>query len=180
MSKIVKMLYRLFVLILSCLVISSCKKDEDISLKPQIVSGAGNITAHVNQFRNLLGEPLNAVPGSTSGRREINWDGVPDEYMSASIPKTFFNATHTGDPDSRKRGFAYASDGDFRISNAGFSTIEPTLAEQLSAFSGTKIFANISSDVWDALFQVAGEDKSAAVNGFGAVFVDVDIANVSS
>lgn len=180
MYKIVKMLYRLFVLILSCLVISSCKKDADTSLKPQIVSGAGDITASVNQFRNLLGEPLNVVTGSTGGRREINWDGVPDEYMSASIPKTFFNATDTGDPDSRKRGFAYASDGDFRISNAGFSNIEPTLAEQLSAFSGAKIFANISSDVWHTEFQVAGENKAAAVNGFGAVFVDVDIANVSS
>lgn len=180
MNTLVKVLYRLFVPILSCLVIPSCKKDQDTSLKPQIVSGVGDITASVNQFRNLLGEPLNVVPGSTVGRREINWDAVPDEYMNAGIPKTFFNATGTGDPDSRKRGFAYASDGDFRISNAGFSTIEPTLAEQLSAFSGAKIFANISSDAWHTEFQVAGENKAAAVNGFGAVFIDVDIANVSS
>ena len=180
MNTIVKVLYRLSVLILSCLVISSCKKDTDASPKPQIVSGAGDITASVNRFRNLLGEPLNVVPGSTGGRREINWDGVPDKYISASIPKTFFNATGTGDPDSRKRGFAYASDGDFRISNAGFSNIEQTLAEQLGAFSGAKIFANISSDIWHTGFQVAGENKAAAVNGFGAVFIDVDVANVSA
>lgn len=179
MYQILKMLCRLFVLILSCLAISSCKKDHNTSLKPQIVSAAGNITASVNRFRILLGEPLNVVPGSTAGRREINWEGVPDEFMSASMPKNFFNATETDDPAGRKRGFSYASDGDFRINNAGFATIEPTLAAEISPFSGTKVFANISSDIWDTQFQVAGENKAAAVKGFGAVFVDVDLANTS-
>lgn len=63
---------------------------------PTVVSGAGDITAIVNQYRAVLGDPNNGgAPGAHStGRREINWDGVPDEEPPAPnfLPADFFNA----------------------------------------------------------------------------------------
>src|SRR6266568_895516 len=46
---------------------------------PVVVQAAGDITATVEQYRNLLGANNGGDPGpKPSGRREINWDGVPD------------------------------------------------------------------------------------------------------
>src|SRR2546428_198969 len=53
---------------------------------PAIISGAGDITAVVEQYRNLLGANNGGEPGSRgTGRREINWDGVPDELSAPNF-----------------------------------------------------------------------------------------------
>jgi len=169
-----------YVFALICISVVSCDKNENDSVEqPLIISSTGDITASVNAFKQVLGEPLNTTTGKTTGRREINWDGVPDQFMNTSLPKNFFNVTGANDPASQKRGFAYESDGDFRITNANFSSIEPSLSDQFSAFSGTKIFANLSSDLWTVEFEVAGEANAGSIKGFGAVFSDVDLADVS-
>ena len=58
--------------------------------------GAGAATTtSVTDFRTALGA-LNAnVPGSFgSGRREINWDGVPHAFAAPNnLPANFFNVT---------------------------------------------------------------------------------------
>jgi hypothetical protein len=179
--QIVPKLIRLFYIVtFSTTVLISCKKDkENEANQPLVVAGNGDITQKVNEFRSLLGNPLNSTPGAIQGRREINWDGVPGQFMNTSIPKLFFSSVESLDPDTRKRGFAYASDGDFRVSNAGFSNLEPSLSTQFSAFSGNQIFANVSRDEWHIEFRVPGELTPAGVNGFGAVFLDVDLASTS-
>ena len=51
------------------------------------------IQAAVDQFRADLGS-LNPNNGQsfTNGRREINWDGVPDQFASPNnMPANFFN-----------------------------------------------------------------------------------------
>ena len=64
---------------------------------PVIRSAAGAnpaaIQAMVDQFRTDLGGANNGVGGSfTTGRREINWDGVPDAFASPNnLPLDFFN-----------------------------------------------------------------------------------------
>src|SRR5438552_16284682 len=61
-------------------------------------SGPADIQTAVDQFRTAvsLGGGLNA-PGTgpfTAGRREINWDGVPDELADPNhLPGDFFNST---------------------------------------------------------------------------------------
>lgn len=52
------------------------------------------IQATVDQFRADLGGANNGVGGHfTSGRREINWDGVPDSFSAPNfLPVNFFNA----------------------------------------------------------------------------------------
>ena len=159
----------------------SCEKDGE-NVKPQdaiVISATGDITQKVNEFRQLVGEPLNTSVGQSSGRREINWDGVPDQFSSTSLPQSFFNPTEAAAPEALKRGFVYGSTGDFRISNNSFSDLEPSNANQFQSFSGAKVFANESAVLWDTKFELAGQSTPASVKAFGVVFSDVDLANNS-
>jgi hypothetical protein len=174
---LLKLLTPLFIGIL--LILSSCEKDDDQKDNIIVVSGTGDITQKVNEFRQLLGEPLNTTPGQTAGRREINWDGVPDEFATQSLPRDFFNNKDAAASNGLKRGFLYAIDGDFRISADGFTSFESSNGTQFKSFSGGKVFANVSSSRWPALFEVAGTATPAFIKGFGAVFSDVDLSNNS-
>src|SRR5215468_10781758 len=78
-----------------------------------VFTGTGTdaeVTAALNTFREALG-PLNPnVPGSLgSGRREINWDAVPERFAApAGLPQDFFNSNVVG----RARGIVYTSPED--------------------------------------------------------------------
>src|SRR5438445_9742631 len=79
------------------------------------------IQSTVDIFRTTLGT-LNAnVPGSFgSGRREINWDGVPDALSAPNnLPANFFNV-------NSPRGVVFATPGSgFQVSaNTGIAPIE--------------------------------------------------------
>src|SRR6185369_4373360 len=56
-------------------------------------ANAAALQAIVDQFRTDLGGVNNGVGGSfTSGRREINWDGVPNASSEPNnFPVDFFN-----------------------------------------------------------------------------------------
>lgn len=57
-------------------------------------ANAAAIQATVDQFRADLGGALNPNNGQSfpTGRREINWDGVPDQFSSPNfLPPNFFN-----------------------------------------------------------------------------------------
>ena len=65
----------------------------------QVVTADHDVTAAVDKFRALLGPDNGDKPGGNpNGHREINWDGVPDEFASPNaLPADFFNAkTHPG------------------------------------------------------------------------------------
>src|SRR5439155_19775597 len=79
------------------------------------------IQGTVDSFRTTLGT-LNAnVAGSfSSGRREINWDGVPDALSAPNnLPANFFNV-------NSPRGVVFSTSGTgFQVSgNAGIAPIE--------------------------------------------------------
>ncbi|HET9430945.1 MAG TPA: hypothetical protein VFO70_07200 [Chitinophagaceae bacterium] len=154
-----------------------CNKDEDSPLPQAIViKGSGNIADELDQFRNLLGSVLNTTPGQTSGRREINWDGVPDAFVNQQLPHDFFNPTDAGSSPSLQRGLLYSPEVDARISNMVFADREASHAAEFAPFSGNKTFSAVSSNLWNVEFEVAGQRVAAAVHGFGAVFSDVDEA----
>jgi hypothetical protein len=168
---------KILLFLMSAFVIAGCEKKEDQDNPEMIViSGSGDISPKVNEFRDLLGDVLNTTPGQISGRREINWDAVPDQYSSERIPADFFNPTAPGSPASLQRGFQYSGDVDGRISANLFADQEASNAEEFSSFSGGKTFSAVSSNLWNVDFEVPGQAKAASVNGFGAVFSDVDIA----
>ena len=57
-------------------------------------ASAADIQTAVDGFRTFLGDLNPNVAGSfADGRREINWDGVPDAFAAPNnLPANFFNA----------------------------------------------------------------------------------------
>ena len=82
------------------------------ALAQTVLAGKGDVAGLnpvVNQFRSALGmlnshAPVNVGPG----RREINWDGVPDaRFDPRFLPSSFFN----GDVSPRVRGLVLSTPG---------------------------------------------------------------------
>ena len=160
----------------------SCKKNSDPGYDPNnviVINSNGDIAPSMDQFRQILGITVNTTPGAVGGHREINWEGVPDSLMNKTLPTNFFNTTDNSTP-SRQRGLAYeVGSGEFRVSNNNFADVNSVASSQFSAYSGTKSFANISSNLWQIDPQVAGVAVAATVKGFGIVFSDVDENNTT-
>lgn len=172
-------------LILFSTVITSCSKDDDDDVNypplPQatVVSTAGDLTAALAEFRHILGDSLNTVPGKTSGRREVNWDGVPGNLNNnESFPFDFFNATDPAIANGRKRGLVYVNNGTtFRVDSSDFADLDISNAAQFDAFSGKRTFASANSNITEIIFKVPGTNTDAFIKGFGVVFTDIDNAN---
>ena len=130
-----------------------------------------SIAAKLAEFRIALGGALNApnTPPADSGRREINWDGVPAALTDVdTFPATFFNV-------NSKRGAVYATPGTgLRVDSSAFASINADFAAQFSTFSPKKLFMAVGSNQVEVRFQLAGTTTAALVTGFGAVFADVD------
>ncbi|MCX6318393.1 MAG: hypothetical protein NTW29_13970 [Bacteroidetes bacterium] len=154
------------------LTMSSCTKDSE-EINVQVYTSAGDINTKLTEFRSKLGT-LNSTVGQTTGRREINWDGVPDNLTGIKLAPDFFNPTAAGSPEGRQRGLFYADGADAMVSKTGFSEVNPLVASELPSFSGNKLFAVVNANAWPVEFRVAGQTTRASTKGFGAVFVDVD------
>jgi hypothetical protein len=147
-----------------------------------IVRGAGNIRPAVERYRGLLGPDNGGAPrGYAAGRREINWDGVPDEFARPNLlPAGFFNARVA--PRARGAvlrtpgsGVAVSADRDNPAGAAvRFGDINPRYAGQFGSFSAERLFSPIGSNVVDLRFYVPGGATRGVVRGFGAVYTDID------
>lgn len=156
-------------------------------------ANAASIQPTVDAFRSALGT-LNANNGAaqTSGRREINWDAVPDNASDPVLfPGDFFAQTFNGANAGRTRGAAFTTPAGLMVSanvpgpnqgNALFkSLLTPGSPVALNAFSGDQIFAPFGSTLTTVTFSVPGaSNQPATITGFGAVFLDVDSALSSS
>ena len=136
------------------------------------ISATGAIQGKVDEYRALLGEPKNggAAGPQATGRREINWDGVPAQFDNGDnlFPAEFFNT-------NVKLGAVFATSGTgFRNDSSLFAGVNAAYANQFGTFSPNKIFAAVGSNIVDITFRVAGTTTPALVNGLGAVFTDVD------
>jgi hypothetical protein len=144
-----------------------------------------SIQPTVDQFRSDLGGANNGAGGTfATGRREINWDGVPDASSSPNpFPANFFNS-------NSPRGVVFSTAGSgFQVSaKAGnptttavrFGNINPNYLNDFQTFSPERLFTAIGSNVTDVVFFLPGTTNPAVVSGFGAVFTDVDSATSSS
>lgn len=151
---------------------------------PAVFQAAGpnsaSIQGTVNDFRTALGDPNGSVLNEviTGGRREINWDGaVPTDVTTPPVNpfNTFLNnrgaqfttpgiGLSQGPPSGGPQGGLAALFG-----NATYGTA-------FRAFSPSRLFTPVGSNITDTLFFVAGSNGSvrAAVTGFGVIFTDVD------
>jgi hypothetical protein len=173
-------------LALSAMMLASCDKDDDnyVEPKPQatVISASGDLTAALAELRHILGDSLNTTPGKTSGRREVNWDGVPANITNTdNFPFDFFNYTDPAVANGRKRGLVYINNGTlFRVDSSDFADIDASYAAQFDPFSNKKTFVTRGSNITEIFFKVPGTNTDAFVNGFGVVFSDVDNANSTS
>jgi hypothetical protein len=139
---------------------------------------SGDVAAHVPEFAAAIGAVDNkGAPGrhDATGRRGINWDGVPAQFNNNdAFPATFFNLTAT-------RGLEYltATGTGLRVSDNNFADINPTYATELIPFSSPRMFAPIGTNRAEFRFRIPGTDTAAVVQSFGAVVVDVDKATSS-
>lgn len=166
----------LIYLILSLFLFSQCKKENEQKPEALVFKANGDINPVLNRFRTQLGA-LNNTPGFTTGRREINWEGVPDSLMGLKMPNDFFNPTAAGSPVARQRGLVYAGADNAVVSKTNFAEINATASTEFSAFSGTKTFAVTNAALWPVNFRVAGQNTEATIQGLGIVFSDVDKDN---
>lgn len=148
-------------------------------------ANAAAIQSAVDQFRADLGGQNNGVGGSFStGRREINWDGVPDNFSEPNaLPYNFFNV-------NSPRGVILHSianiggNHQFRVSASAasgtavrFGNIDASYSTIFQTFSAEKLFQARFANEIEILFFVPGTTIPATVSGFGAVYCDVDSSN---
>lgn len=143
---------------------------------------AADILDTVDAYRAALGA-LNPNNGSSfgSGRREINWDAVPDTFSDPNLlPGNFFNQTT---PGGRARGAQFSTPGTGFLLSADSSNITGTstmfgfAGSGLGPFSQERIFSPIGSVITAVDFFVPAQPGVAATTrGFGAVFIDADRA----
>jgi hypothetical protein len=168
-----------FTAVAAIVALAACSSDKVTAPPPPpeplftVYTATGDITAKVDEFRNLLG-PANAAAGEqATGRREITWDGAGANPFNNrnDFPANFFNS-------NVKAGAIFTTDGTgFRNDSTDFSEVNPTYATEFNFFSAKKIFAPVGSNQLDQLFQVAGQPTPAVSRGFGIVFSDVDLAD---
>lgn len=138
-----------------------------------------DIQVAVDDFRDFLG-PLNPnVPGSfPDGRREINWDGVPDAFSAPNnLPANFFNANSPRGAVffTRGTGFQVSADNSNPTNTPVlFGNLHPAFPLLFIAFSPQRLFTALDSNVTEILFFVPGSATGATVGGFGSVFTDVN------
>jgi hypothetical protein len=138
-----------------------------------------SIQSTVDGFRTALGDPNNGNnPGPlASGRREINWDGGgATTSTSNTSPLTTFTNTRGSTMTTSGTGFLQTP-----LTDPALTSINAGYATAFSTFSPSRIFTPTGSNITDITFSVPGTNGAtpATVGGFGAVFTDVDLANVT-
>lgn len=138
----------------------------------------------LDTFRADLGGANNGVGGTfQSGRREINWDGVPDSLAAPNfMPANFFNVTSP-------RGVVFQSVledagsafNSFMVSattasgtTERFGNINPSYLSTFVTNSAQRLFMPRGAHALLVKFYRPGTTVEATVSGFGAVFSDVD------
>jgi hypothetical protein len=129
-------------------------------------SDAASITATVDNFRAALG-----------AHQEINWD-------AGGTTSTTFNGTPlTTFTDSRGSTFTTPGTGFVQATPEGLDTFfsNPTYSTTFNEFSPLRVFTASGNNLMDVTFSLPGSNGTtpATVSGFGAVFSDVDLANVT-
>lgn len=151
-------------------------------------ANAAAIQSIVDQFRVDLGGVSNPNNGQsfTSGRREINWDGVPDSFAEPNnFPPNFFNV-------NSPRGVVFNAIEDatgsalnqFAVSSTlasgvpvRFGNINASYSNILQTFSPQRLFIARRTHVLEVNFFIPGTKIPATVKGFGVIFADVDSAS---
>ncbi len=129
-----------------------------------------SLVATLDAFRSDIGGALNPnLPVSfDSGRREVNWDGVPAGATDPNpFPGDFFNGSTPG----RARGILFSTPGTSLLVSitAGGGDFGP--------FSPQRIFSPVDSIYTDVEFRSPADQTTLALtSAFGVIFLGVNEA----
>lgn len=156
---------------------------------PVIRQGSGADPAALQSilalFRADLGGSLNPNTSQSfvNGRREINWDNVPENMAEPNhLPPNFFNVNipagvvfnsiedATGAALNRFAVSATAESG----TAVNFGNINQTYGAIFQTFSSQRLFIARNTHLLEITFFIPGTKIPATVNGFGLIFADVD------
>jgi hypothetical protein len=150
-------------------------------------SGAdpASVQPTVDTFRTNLGTlNANVIGSFPAGRREINWDGVPDSFSAPNnLPANFFNVNSPRGVFFSTPGTGFqvsADDSNPTVTPIEFDNLNPSYSTIFTTFSPQRLFTALSSNVTDVNFFVPGSTTPATTNGFGVIFTDVDLAATTS
>jgi hypothetical protein len=176
------------ILLLVSVVVISCTPEEVNPIQPTAYSYFGDIKSDVDAFRDLLGaNNINYIGAKPAGRREINWDALPDSVAAPNgYEGDFFNKL----ANRQVRGIEFTTPGSALSVSADhdnptntpvlFGNINPTYTSIFPSYSGERLFSPIGSNRVDAYFYLPGTNTPAVVNAIGVVFIDVDREGASS
>ena len=157
-----------------------------VTAAPIIFFAAGanpaSIQATVDAYRTALGTLNPNVAGSFgSGRREINWDGVPDAFSAPNLlPANFFNVNSPRGVVFSTPGTGFETSANAGVAPVRFDNINPTYSTSFQTFSSQRLFTSLGSNITDVNFFVPGSTVASSTSAFGAVFADVDLVNTTA
>ena len=151
---------------------------------PLVFQAAGpdatSIQGAVDAFRASLGDNNGNNPGPLQkGRREINWDGGNPNLLDTTAPvNPFLVFLNTRGSQFKTPGLGLSQAPPSGGPQGGLAVLfgNPTYAKIFRAFSLSRLFTPVGSNITEASFSIPGTNGNApaTVRGFGAVFTDVD------
>jgi hypothetical protein len=151
---------------------------------PLVFQAAGpdatSIQGAVDAFRASLGNNNGNNPGPIQkGRREINWDGGNPNLLDTTAPvNPFLVFLNTRGSQYKTPGLGLSQAPPSGGTQGGLAVLfgNPNYAKIFRAFSLSRLFTPVGSNITNASFSIPGTNGNApaAVRGFGAVFTDVD------
>lgn len=148
---------------------------------------AAGLQAAIDSFRADLGGANNGATTTSfsTGRREINWDGVPDgNALPNNLIFNFFNSNSprgvvfsTVEGASALNQFMVSADSDNPTGfPVRFGNFNAAYATGFQAFSAERLFHLRGGDTMTLSFFLPGTSIPASVSGMGVVYADVDVA----
>ena len=173
-----------FGVLLMVLAVSETAQAQANQPTPLVFQAAGpdatSIQGAVDAFRAALGDNNLNNPGPIQkGRREINWDGGNPNLLDTTAPVTpFIVFLNTRGSQFKTPGLGLSQAPPSGGPQGGLAVLfgNPNYAKIFRAFSRSRLFTPVGSNITEASFSIPGTNGNApaTVRGFGAVFTDVD------
>ena len=180
---------KLLVVIAIAMIVSDAAASPPVAMTFPGVGGnntsvtAGTANAAKSNFEAAIGGADNGSSTAelSSGFRTINWDGVADVLAEPNLlPADHFNVVSPRGVVLLTPGTGVAVSASVASGVPYFSDINAAYLSNFTAFSPARVFSPIDSNIVQVYFYQPGTSAPASVRGFGAVFKDVELANVTS
>jgi hypothetical protein len=161
---------------------------------PAVFSGVGGTNTSggalnaLSSFESAIGGSKNTAAAPQSGGfRTITWDGVKldgSDFGGGANTIVIVPNKTVGIPLNRFQGQGTFFQEVYAVSGDGFTDVNPNVTGLFPAFSASNTFAMANDNSIDQSFVLASAAGTtpalAATRGFGAIFINNEVANTSS